>query len=250
MTAKEAEQKVKAAYPMATSRGFQHVGESWKYWIEYASTWQSATFDSEEAAWQNAASRLPASKDVEDAKLSSVEEGEAKEKCLHCSETIERGVGGLWYSASTGSACYENRGGGGHNPVAEPKPTPSTPAKMSTYKGIDILGNPIFEPQPDSSSISTEQTFEGWVDRHVKARDQFGFTYNDLRDCWNAAKSQPKQPMPEQVERIAVYVESESECLMPIVVEETKHDYGVRLLKVMADEIRNKFAAKGQSNGR
>lgn len=45
-----------------------------------------------------------------------------------------------------------------------------------------------------------------------------------------------------ETERIAKYVESESECLMPIVVEETKHDYGVRLLKVMADEIRAKFA--------
>jgi hypothetical protein len=44
------------------------------------------------------------------------------------------------------------------------------------------------------------------------------------------------------VERIAKYVEAESECLMPIVVEETKHDYGVRLLKAMADEIRAKFA--------
>lgn len=55
---------------------------------------------------------------------------------------------------------------------------------------------------------------------------------------------------PDVVERIAVYMESESECLMPIVVEETKHDYGVRLLKVMADEIRHKMWAKGQSNGR
>lgn len=42
-------------------------------------------------------------------------------------------------------------------------------------------------------------------------------------------------------DRIATYIESESECLMPIVVEETKHDYGVRLLKVMAAEIREKF---------
>lgn len=43
------------------------------------------------------------------------------------------------------------------------------------------------------------------------------------------------------VERIASYIESDSECLMPIVLEETRHAYGVRLLKAMADEIRRKF---------
>jgi hypothetical protein len=46
----------------------------------------------------------------------------------------------------------------------------------------------------------------------------------------------------ELIEEIAAYVESDSECLMPIVVEETRHQYGVRLLKVMAEEIRTKFA--------
>jgi hypothetical protein len=75
---------------------------------------------------------------------------------------------------------------------------------------------------------------------------------NHRRDC-PTNKPQPDSssiPAGDLVERIAVYVESESECLMPIVVEETKRDYGVRLLKVMADEIRHKFAAKGQSDGR
>ena len=44
------------------------------------------------------------------------------------------------------------------------------------------------------------------------------------------------------VERIAHYIEEDSECLIPIVVEETKHAYGVRVLKAMAAEIREKFA--------
>lgn len=43
------------------------------------------------------------------------------------------------------------------------------------------------------------------------------------------------------VEEIAHYIETESECLMPIVVEETKRAYGRRLLKVLAAELREKF---------
>lgn len=49
------------------------------------------------------------------------------------------------------------------------------------------------------------------------------------------------------VEEIATYIESDSDCLMPIVLEETKRDYGVRLLKVMADEIRAKFSPEART---
>jgi hypothetical protein len=48
------------------------------------------------------------------------------------------------------------------------------------------------------------------------------------------------------VEEIAVYIESDSECLIPIVVDETRHDYGVRMLKAMAGEIREKFSYQAQ----
>jgi hypothetical protein len=37
---------------------------------------------------------------------------------------------------------------------------------------------------------------------------------------------------------IADYIERDSECMMPIVVHETKRDYGIRLLKTLANEIR------------
>jgi hypothetical protein len=37
---------------------------------------------------------------------------------------------------------------------------------------------------------------------------------------------------------IATYIERHSECPMPIVCGETKHDYGLRLLKTLANEIR------------
>lgn len=52
-----------------------------------------------------------------------------RDKCLYCGLEIERGGGGLWYSSSTGSICYENRGRGGHilaEPSLEPEGTPDT----------------------------------------------------------------------------------------------------------------------------
>jgi len=96
--------------------------------------------------------------------------------------------------------------------------------KADLMRYIHRRAEEIMKPQ-DSSSISTEQelgvcrassvlhtrgsacvswestrpenkpqTFDAWMNRHIKARDQFGFTYNDLRDCWNAAKaSEPKK---------------------------------------------------------
>lgn len=48
------------------------------------------------------------------------------------------------------------------------------------------------------------------------------------------------------LEDIAVYIESDSECLMDIVIGETKREYGVRLLKVMANELRQRFGKKEQ----
>jgi uncharacterized protein YbgA (DUF1722 family) len=56
-------------------------------------------------------------------------------------------------------------------------------------------------------------------------------------------RRQIKEAKRTSVEEIAHYIESDSDCLMPIVVEETKHDYGVRLLKIMADEIRTNFCS-------
>lgn len=49
------------------------------------------------------------------------------------------------------------------------------------------------------------------------------------------------------VEEIASYIENDSECLMPIVVEETRHAYGVRLLKTLAAELREKFGTKQEN---
>jgi hypothetical protein len=43
------------------------------------------------------------------------------------------------------------------------------------------------------------------------------------------------------VEAVARYIETESQCLMAIVPHETKRDYGVRLLKTMANELREQF---------
>ena len=40
------------------------------------------------------------------------------------------------------------------------------------------------------------------------------------------------------LEELAVYIERDCECPMAIVCGETKHDYGLRLLKTLADEIR------------
>jgi hypothetical protein len=40
------------------------------------------------------------------------------------------------------------------------------------------------------------------------------------------------------LEEIAAYIENDSEILLPIVVEETKRAYGLRLLKELAAEIR------------
>ena len=45
------------------------------------------------------------------------------------------------------------------------------------------------------------------------------------------------------IEELCVYIESESWCLMPIIVHETRHDYGVRLLKILAAELREQFKA-------
>lgn len=55
-TAKKA---VLARYPMATSRGSCHTGEAWRYWIEFAGK-NSTSFPTEDAAWLDAASKLPA----------------------------------------------------------------------------------------------------------------------------------------------------------------------------------------------
>lgn len=41
------------------------------------------------------------------------------------------------------------------------------------------------------------------------------------------------------IESIARYIDTDSQCLMPIVVEETKREYGIRLLQVLAQEIRD-----------
>jgi N-acetylglutamate synthase-like GNAT family acetyltransferase len=40
------------------------------------------------------------------------------------------------------------------------------------------------------------------------------------------------------IEILAVYIERDCQCMMPIVVHETKHNYGLRLLKTLANEIR------------
>lgn len=40
------------------------------------------------------------------------------------------------------------------------------------------------------------------------------------------------------LEGIARYIEHDCECMMAIVPGETKHDYGLRLLKSLAEEIR------------
>lgn len=40
------------------------------------------------------------------------------------------------------------------------------------------------------------------------------------------------------LEEIATYIERDSEILLPIVPGETKHDYGLRMLKELAAEIR------------
>lgn len=55
------------------------------------------------------------------------------------------------------------------------------------------------------------------------------------------APSAPAEQSDYTVDELARYIESESECLMSIVPEETRLAYGRRLLKVMADELRDKF---------
>jgi hypothetical protein len=49
------------------------------------------------------------------------------------------------------------------------------------------------------------------------------------------------------VEEIAHYIETDSECLMEIVPEETRHAYGVRLLRTMAKEIREMSAKEAEN---
>jgi hypothetical protein len=48
----------------------------------------------------------------------------------------------------------------------------------------------------------------------------------------------------QTVEEIARYIESESGGLMEIVVGETKHDYGLRLTQLIANNVRAKFKVK------
>ena len=47
----------------------------------------------------------------------------------------------------------------------------------------------------------------------------------------------------DAAEKIAHWLEHDSGALMPIVVGETKYDYGVRLLKAVAGEVRRKFVS-------
>lgn len=82
----------------------------------------------------------------------------------------------------------------------EPKPTPSsisTELALGTCSASSVLhteGTGCVSWKSDRSG-SDLQTFEGWMDRHVKARDQSGFTYNDLRACYGTQrKARNEQP--------------------------------------------------------
>lgn len=96
--------------------------------------------------------------------------------------------------------------------------------------------------------IITQTTFVRWCPKCESYRNTY-LTVNlpeGVRRCLWCHTDLPTPPVampaPEEiVERIAVYIERDSECLMPIVVEETKRSYGVRMLKVLADEVRDKF---------
>lgn len=56
-------------------------------------------------------------------------------------------------------------------------------------------------------------------------------TYTNGTDRWESGKV-------VGLEEIATYIESDAEIFLPIVVEETKRAYGLRLLKELAAEIR------------
>lgn len=43
------------------------------------------------------------------------------------------------------------------------------------------------------------------------------------------------------VEKVARYMENDSQCFIAIVTPETKHDYGVRVIKALANELRSSF---------
>lgn len=101
---------------------------------------------------------------------------------------------------------------------------------------------------PPSEPVSPKPTLFEEVEKH---RKELIFENQELRqalakalvDVVNAKAKPVSEPI---IEEIAQYIESDSSCLMDIVVNETKHDYGVRLLKVMADEIRVRFGKAEQ----
>src|SRR5882762_10222430 len=90
-------------------------------------------------------------------------------ECLHCGSKIERGAGGLWYSAATGSTCYENRAGGGHNPI--PDATPSVDARPIIVNGDYVYGtgSPIAEPAKPSWERPHKFEPKNWQGREMPA---------------------------------------------------------------------------------
>lgn len=120
-------------------------------------------------------------------------------------------------------------------PPAQPVVEPTIACRHSWVAGSDEVSHcdlcGIFEPMdcpwkdpskcPDCGPKPAPQAtpdFDGWISRHVKKRDQYGFTHNDLRDCWNASKAyyeqhkKESQATPAAIQRYKVSVyETESE---------------------------------------
>lgn len=118
------------------------------------------------------------------------------------------------------------------------KPSPFLPAEV-LYNAMDLLQmyvqgyTPKDEAQAAIDFYNNQEHEERYTLKPVEPYREQGEILTE------AQREKETKPL---VERIARYIESDSECLLPIVVEETKKNYGVRLLKVMADEIRQKFA--------
>jgi len=60
---------------------------------------------------------------------------------------------GLWYSAATGSTCYENRAGGGHNPI--PDATPSVDARPIIVNGDYVYGTGLPYSRTSEAIVGT-----------------------------------------------------------------------------------------------
>ncbi|HXF12246.1 MAG TPA: hypothetical protein VN517_03775 [Terriglobales bacterium] len=205
-------QKVLAVHPDAyvTYNGHMMVTEVWSTPCggSFLGQGSGRGYDSESRAWADAASKLPPA---------------VEEQCKWCGCSLPFGMVATCFHSPNG-LCESST-------VQAPEEVESLPVEDKDETRNAIMADRQYIAGARFGWNCGQLDAKKSLDDAIEARQKL---------IWAEPKPTPSTPA-DLVESIAVYVESESECLMPIVVEEPKHDYGVRLLKVMATEIREKF---------